>query len=243
MMQPPHRLSDDPAKSELARALRDAQGDVLSPEAVARVRAALVVAGVVAATGAPPQTPGGLGAGPRSPLAKLLTAPARLWVGLACLGLAGAAGVASMRQTPSHPGAPSMPMDQTTATESSAPVTMAEPPEPPAQPVTMGETPKPPVQPVDQGSAPTVDLLPASPPTATTMATPHARASARPPVTAATIPSPREGALLLEARRALGADPARALTLVRAHALEFPKSQLGPERARIAAEARQRLEK
>jgi hypothetical protein len=49
-----------------------------------------------------------------------------------------------------------------------------------------------------------------------------------------------EGALLLEARRALDGDPARALELVREHARQFPNSQLAPERARIEAEAAKR---
>jgi hypothetical protein len=57
------------------------------------------------------------------------------------------------------------------------------------------------------------------------------------------LPSPREGARLLQARRALAADPARALAFVHAHQQEFPSSQLRPERERIAAEARQRLKK
>jgi len=52
------------------------------------------------------------------------------------------------------------------------------------------------------------------------------------------MPLPREGTLLLEARRALPRDPTRALELVRQHAREFPTSQLAPERERIAAEAR-----
>jgi hypothetical protein len=49
--------------------------------------------------------------------------------------------------------------------------------------------------------------------------------------------------LLLEARRVLDTDPAHATALVRAHEREFPQSQLAPERARIAAEANERMRK
>jgi hypothetical protein len=63
-------------------------------------------------------------------------------------------------------------------------------------------------------------------------------ASPTPPVTA--IPE-AEGTLLLQAREALETDPARALALVREHEKRFPQSQLAPERARIAAEAANRL--
>ena len=54
-------------------------------------------------------------------------------------------------------------------------------------------------------------------------------------------PGAREGALLLEARRVLDSNPARAIALVHAHEKEFPQSQLAPERARILAEAANRL--
>jgi hypothetical protein len=54
-------------------------------------------------------------------------------------------------------------------------------------------------------------------------------------------PLPREGTLLLEARRLLETDPARALVLVHQHEREFPVSQLAPERTRIAAEAQRRI--
>jgi hypothetical protein len=46
--------------------------------------------------------------------------------------------------------------------------------------------------------------------------------------------------LLLEARRMVDTDPARALALVQVHEREFPNSQLARERARLAAEARRR---
>jgi hypothetical protein len=64
------------------------------------------------------------------------------------------------------------------------------------------------------------------------------RAPRRPPASA---PTPREGALLLEARHALDSDPALTLALVRRHATEFPNSQLAPERARLGSEAAKRM--
>jgi hypothetical protein len=208
MTQAPRRLRDDPASPELARALREAQGDVLSPEALARVGAGLTAAGIAAAAGAG----AGMGAGLSSPAAKLLALAARLGVGLAGLGIVGAGvvGVASMRHASG--GAAVVAPDQAVPTTSPAPADQAAAPE-----------------------SPTFDA-----PAATSAAPVVARPSARPP---AAMPSPREGALLLEARRALAADPARALALVHAHETEFPQSQLGPERARIAAEARRRMEK
>jgi hypothetical protein len=60
--------------------------------------------------------------------------------------------------------------------------------------------------------------------------------SANPFAPLAAIPE-AEGMLLLEARKALETDPARALALVREHEKRFPHSQLAPERARIGAEA------
>jgi hypothetical protein len=78
-----------------------------------------------------------------------------------------------------------------------------------------------------------------SPPPPEPMRAPHRRATPGP---SATPPSaPREGTLLLEARRALATNPTRALELVEAHAREFPKSQLTPEREQIRAEAAKRI--
>jgi hypothetical protein len=207
MNQDPRRLGDDPADPELARALRAAQGDVLSPESVARVQASLAAAGIVSAGAAP--------------AAKLFSAALRfrlgLGLGLVALGLAGVAGVAATRDR--HPGAeaPSTPTNQAAPEASHAPADPVAAPPPP-----------------EETAAPALDAPPASAP-ATTAARSHPAEGAA--------PSPREGTLLLEARRALDTDPARALGLVRAHRAEFPQSQLGPERARIDAEARRRLNK
>jgi hypothetical protein len=49
--------------------------------------------------------------------------------------------------------------------------------------------------------------------------------------------APTEGALLLQARRAMASDPARALALTDEHARRFPSGDLGPEREVLAIEA------
>jgi hypothetical protein len=69
-----------------------------------------------------------------------------------------------------------------------------------------------------------------------------ARAFASQLVASSPAPPSTEGTLLLEARRVLGRDPARALELVRQHERAYPASQLSPERERIASEARKLLE-
>jgi hypothetical protein len=96
---------------------------------------------------------------------------------------------------------------------------------------------------------------PASSPVAATSSTPlRPKSSSAAPVGATSVGRPslaaaapstpsNEGVLLLRARAALEQDPARALALVRAHEQQFPNSQLAPERARIAAEARRRIQR
>ncbi len=54
-------------------------------------------------------------------------------------------------------------------------------------------------------------------------------------------PPPNEGALLLQARRELTADPAAALALAQEHAHRFPAGALVPEREVLAIEALARL--
>jgi hypothetical protein len=49
--------------------------------------------------------------------------------------------------------------------------------------------------------------------------------------------APTEGALLLQARRAMSSDPAKALALTDEHARRFPSGDLGPEREVLAIEA------
>lgn len=101
-------------------------------------------------------------------------------------------------------------------------------------------------------SAPTTDLArtadrPIVPPVALPAISAALIRSAPPRTTAQASTEPhadavtREGAILLEARRVLPSDPARALALVSKCEAEFPDSRLAPERARIAAQARSRL--
>ena len=70
-------------------------------------------------------------------------------------------------------------------------------------------------------------------------------ASATPSTVAAPRPraQPNEAALLEQARRALAADPARALALTRQHQQRFPTGVLNQEREVIAIEALRRLGK
>lgn len=103
-------------------------------------------------------------------------------------------------------------------------------------------TPTPTSQPVEMVAAPTnvpsipvMDLPRAKPQARVAVAEAHTTTEP-PPAPAAT--SPREGLLLLRARRALPTDPALALSLVQQHETEFPASQLAPERDQIRREAR-----
>jgi hypothetical protein len=217
MIQSPQRLGKDMTDLELSRALREAQGDVLSPEAVARVRAGLRAAGVLGAASA------SAAAAPAQSLAmKALAAAARRRVGVGVLAIVavGAGGAIAMRHAPSR-GLP----DRAGAAGLAAPAA------PPADP--------------EQGE-PQVRADPPPEPSAAPDVAERAEGSVAPIVRAhassqRSSPSPREGLLLLEARRALDTDPARSLALIRLHEQEFPASQLAPERARISGEANRRL--
>lgn len=79
--------------------------------------------------------------------------------------------------------------------------------------------------------APRVDEVPSASATVSAAAAPRARAQ------------PNEAALLEQARRALAADPARALALTRQHQQRFPNGVLNQEREVIAIEALRRLGK
>jgi hypothetical protein len=226
MTQDPPRLSHDPAGGALARALGDAQGDVLSPEAVARVQRGLAAAGVLGT----PSGGGGSGStgAPPKPLSGLLHASVPFRVGLVLAGLgAGIAGLSRMA-APAHSPQRSPASEQTTASVTPAPVEV-----PASSTSAGGDAPSPPPPAIETA-------IPARPPKAAPTASAPGRKSAPTPDREA-VPAPREGALLLDARRALRTDPARALELIRAHEREFPDSQLGPERERLAAEARGRL--
>jgi hypothetical protein len=237
MTQDPRRLTDDHPSSELARALCEAQGKVLSPEAVSRVRAALSASGIavlgegpVHATPPAPQTPGSAALKPLSWAAKGFTATS-LKVGLAALGVALLAGSAWKLGAPRREGPPPV----TAKAVVSAPTSPAGEA---AQPVPSTPTrPSFTTQPSVIEAAP--PAAPSAPPAGAPLRTAEsatAKASAGQP----NVPSPREGTLLLQARRMLDTDPVQALVLVQVHEKEFPRSQLALERARIAAEARRR---
>jgi hypothetical protein len=230
MTQDPRRLADDSAGSDLARALREARGDVLSPERVTRVSAALQAAGIGAASAAA----AGLGAGARAPkslVAKLLAA-GPLRVGLAAIVVAVSVLGAASRWGRSRP----------VTTEDPERVPQAPPDTAPYHPGAPDLTPPPGEVSQPPPEAPPADAPPADAPQATAVVAPRPRGSAH-PQHPSSVPSPREGALLLEARSLVDTNPARALALVHAHEQEFPASQLQAERARIAAEARRRLQR
>jgi hypothetical protein len=97
--------------------------------------------------------------------------------------------------------------------------------------------------------APTSDdsatpIASAPPPSIVAVPTSAAQAPPAPPKSAAspsTSAAPNDGALLLEARRALNGSPSEALALTQQHAKLFPKSALSAERESIAIDALSRL--
>jgi hypothetical protein len=208
MIDDHRRLCDSAADPELARALREARGDVLSPDAVARVRAGLTAAGVVAAAAA--------AAGAARPLGGSVVAKVLAVIGVASLGIVG---LAALRHTrvPQGDAAPSAPAAAVAAPAS------------------------------DQGDDPARASIPPLPaPSSNAVAVPEAAATSKPKLLGAGAKSTaweRDARLLLEARRALDTNPARALALVRQHEAEFPRSQLAADSAKIAAEATRRLAK
>ncbi len=191
------------ASSELGRALRSARADVLSPDAIARVRvgvaAKAAAASPIASTAATATKGSSFGL-----LAKAGLALVVVGAGLGIYGL-------SHREI--------APLD---AHKESSPV--------------------PAFSSASQAPAPTADLAIPEPPAS---APPAKSAVPRAPTRPAPQPSvdavAREGAILLSARRILDSDPERALGLVKKCEADFPDSQLAPERARIAAQARSRL--
>jgi hypothetical protein len=211
MNQDPTRLCHE--SSDLAGALRDAQHDGLSPEAVDRVRTKLAAAGVVAAAGAAAST-------------AVVTSKLSILAKLAGVGVLGVGilmfAVAIERRGEHEPKGASIASIASIA----SPITVGAPPPPTETPAAL----------IAEASA-SADISPTTPkaePTAAISAHAH-------PATAHAAPSAREGLLLLQARQALDTDPARALSLVRQHEREFPQSQLAGDRARIAALAARRL--
>lgn len=231
----PERLIHEDASSALGDLLRSAQDDVLSEDAVARLRSRLAASGVGLAPGAPPA----------SPLASRLVGhlAGKIVIGVVAMAVV-VGGTLAATRAPRRPLVLAPIQRSPEAAVTPARVRAIDPPTPasaalgPVGPVGPLDAPSPSASaPVATPSQRSI-LQPAQP------AQPATALAAQPaPVSSGrAAPSAREGALLLQARRALDADPARALALVTIHEAEFPDSQLSPERTRIAAEARRRLQ-
>ncbi len=228
MTNEPVRLSE--SESPLAQLLRGAQQDALTPQAVERVQAGLVSVGLLGALATTSVT--------TAWWVRLMKLTSVKWglslTGLSLLAVGGWQLASRQQDSSAKPVASAPAVSEPAASASSASVARAAS----AASASRGSV-------ASASSAPAVDAISAA------SASPSARrlATARIAATAAvasatpsqpTAPTPREGALLLEARRALELEPRRALALVKQHEREFPKSQLAPERLRIAAEAARR---
>jgi hypothetical protein len=239
MSQDPPRLFEGNPSSDLARALRAARADVLSTDAVARVRTGVVTASAVAAASpialksagsAPVSAPAATPAAPGLPVAKGasfgLFAKASAVVIVVGVGL-GIYGLSRTSVTPSNQPAHTVVLPaRDPAPPVAAPAVIEREPSPVAVPV-VAEPTKDVAPEIATKPAPKNVVRPAPQPSGIS----HGEGDA---VT-------REGAMLLEARRMLDSDPAKALALVKKCETDFPDSQLAPERARIAAQAKQRL--
>jgi hypothetical protein len=234
----PKRIVEDDGASLLAAMLRAAHDDGLTQEEVDRIRAGLATTIVVGAgtivAGA------GTTAWGVKRTGMLASLSAKLGLALAIVGVGVAAGGAwlARRDVATVAAPPAARRGEATAP---LPATTAHP-----------RAPSPPSDPVQSASSLPEARVAAFPPAA--KAAPHPwqptpAAPATPTAPQAPIAQPAsprsatpadEGALLLEARRALDNDAARALELVREHERQFPNSQLAPERARIEAEAAKR---
>ncbi len=215
-MRDPQRLAS--GDDELAKLLASAEGDVLDDEAVDRVRRGLEVAGVLAA--------GGLVAAPAVGGLKGLFAATSTKVAAALL--LGAALAAAGYQLTRGPGA-QVPQPVVDAPRDVAPPAATAAVVPSNLAPLAADAPAPSASGVAaQGVvSPVLKATPrVAPPPPAASAPLAARASTR-------APSPRDGLLLLQARRSLATDPQHALDLVREHAREFPDSQLAPERAEL----------
>jgi hypothetical protein len=226
----PKRIVEDDGASLLAAMLRAAQDDRLTQEEVDRIRAGLATTTIVVGAGTT-----ALGVKRTGMLASV---SAKLGLALAVVGAgagvaAGGAWLARRDATVAAPpaarwGEATAPLPATTAHPSA--------PNPPADPVrsvtSLREADIAARPPAAKAAPHSSQLTPSAPTTPTAPQAPIARPASPPSATPA-----GEGALLLEARRALENDAARALELVREHERQFPNSQLAPERARIEAEA------
>ncbi len=218
MTDEPARMSQQP--DALGQLLQNAKGDVLPDAAVSRVHDGLIGAGIVGAgPGGSTPIPGWLGK------VKVALIKARLVV--LTLGVVGGAYWWSSSDKAEERGVPARPVPdekQRIAVESqSATKKAAHAPVSPQE-----QAAEVPGAIVGTATRPRVETR--------TVATAAIASTAVP----AALPTPREGALLLEARRALDSNPGLAGSLVKQHEREFPASQLAPERSRIAAEAARR---
>ena len=219
MSSDPKRIVEDDGASLLAAMLRAARDDGLTQEEVDRIRAGLATKTLVAGAGAT-----GLGVKRTGILASL---SAKLGLALAVVGVS-ASGAWLARRDVATVAAP--PAARWAVATAPLPATAAHP-----------SAPSPPVDPMRSASSLPEARMTARP--SATNAPPHPGRPQAPiaqPVSPPSATPADDGALLLEARRALENDTARALELVREHERQFPKSQLAPERARIEAEAAKR---
>ena len=224
----PKRIVEDEGASPLAAMLRAARDDGLTQDEVDRVRAVLATATIAT------------GAGTTALVAKetgmLASLTAKLGLALAVIGVATGGAWVARRDvaTVAAPPAAGSGWDEATTPLSgtSAPPSAPSPPSDPVQSASSRPEADTPAGPPAAKAAP--------PPSRPTPTKPTARQASIAPASPPSATPANEGALLLEARRALGDDPARALELVREHERRFPNSQLAPERARIEAEAAKR---
>lgn len=216
-MREPKRFADGGGSEELRELLAAAEHDVLEDRRVGRVQAALLLS--VAASGS---IGGATSATSAKAGATALGINGSKWLLLSALLIAAGTGAGLL-----------LTMRSTTAPSSAASAKGAAPAEPAATSTSNASDPPPEVAaPVTSVSSSRAAPL-APPPRVTNQPVASAPASSA-------APSPREGLLLLQARHALGTDPARTLELVRQHEREFPNSQLAPERATLRAEAESR---
>jgi hypothetical protein len=222
----PKRIVEDEGAGPLAAMLRAARDDGLTQEEVGRIRAG-VAATIAAGAGTT-----ALGA---KQLGLRLSLPAKLGLALAVIGIAAGGASLARRDFATVAAPPAAPSDGTTA-PLLAVTANPSPPEPSSDPATDPATSVPSAQEADLAAGPPATAGPQAP-----RAAPHPWRPAPAASTAPRSATPaNEGALLLEARRVLQDDPARAMELVHQHERQFPNSQLAPERARIEAEAAKR---
>ncbi len=226
----PKRIVEDDGASLLAAMLRAAHDDGLTQEEVDRIRAGLATATIVAGAGTT-----ALGVKRTGMLA---STSAKLGLALAVAGVAAGGAWLARRDVATVAAAPAARGGEATAPlpTTTAPPSTPSPPSDPAQSPTSLPEARIAAGPSAAKAAPHPwRPTPAAPTTPTAPQAPIAQPAWPPSATPAD-----EGALLLEARRALENDAVRALELVREHERQFPNSQLAPERARIEAEAAKR---